>query len=140
VEDRPRTEARCEREPDHTVLCRAVDVPESAPLAVRLGRRELVVARTPRGIRAVRGVCPHQGAPMAGGVLCGVMLPGRAGDYVFGRSGEFIRCPWHGWEFELESGRSRHDPDGARIAIYDVVVCGEHVCLRAVRADSAAPE
>ena len=30
--------------------------------------------------------------------------------YVYGRDGEILRCAWHGWEFEIETGRSLVDP------------------------------
>jgi 3-phenylpropionate/trans-cinnamate dioxygenase ferredoxin subunit len=33
--------------------------------------------------------------------------PGR---YCYQRMGEIIRCPWHGWEFDLRTGKSWCDP------------------------------
>jgi 3-phenylpropionate/trans-cinnamate dioxygenase ferredoxin subunit len=45
--------------------------------------------------------------------------PGRV---EFERDGEILRCPWHGWEFDLRTGRSVVDPDGVRVRSYDVVV------------------
>jgi nitrite reductase (NADH) small subunit len=30
--------------------------------------------------------------------------------YVYGRAGRVLRCAWHGWEFEIESGRALVDP------------------------------
>lgn len=32
-----------------------------------------------------------------------------------------LRCPWHGWEFDLESGRCLDD-DSLRAAVYPVEV------------------
>ena len=32
------------------------------------------------------------------------------GEYERGGDGEVIRCPWHGWEFEVKTGRSWFDP------------------------------
>ena len=29
---------------------------------------------------------------------------------MYGREGEIIRCAWHGWEFEIATGRSLVDP------------------------------
>jgi 3-phenylpropionate/trans-cinnamate dioxygenase ferredoxin subunit len=34
------------------------------------------------------------------------------------REGEILRCPWHGWEFDLRDGRSVIDPDGTRVRAY----------------------
>jgi 3-phenylpropionate/trans-cinnamate dioxygenase ferredoxin subunit len=45
--------------------------------------------------------------------------PGR---YRMVRQGEFVRCPWHGWEFDLKTGRSWCDPARTRVKSYDVSV------------------
>jgi nitrite reductase/ring-hydroxylating ferredoxin subunit len=31
-------------------------------------------------------------------------------DFHWSRDGEFVRCPWHGWEFEIATGRNLTDP------------------------------
>lgn len=33
-----------------------------------------------------------------------------------------IKCPWHGWEFELATGRSWADPERVRVRPYAVEV------------------
>ena len=38
------------------------------------------------------------------------------------RSNEIIRCPWHGWEFDLRTGQSWFDPRAVRVRRYDVSV------------------
>ena len=43
-------------------------------------------------------------------------------EYVYGRQDRVLRCPWHGWEFDLESGRSPLEPDKVGIKIYPVTV------------------
>jgi 3-phenylpropionate/trans-cinnamate dioxygenase ferredoxin subunit len=30
------------------------------------------------------------------------------------RPGEFIRCPWHGWEFDIRTGQSWCDPKSVK--------------------------
>src|SRR5471030_76913 len=60
---------------------------------------------------AIQNRCPHQGAPLCIGALTGVLeARGPGFDFEWSRDGELIRCPWHGWEFELSSGRSLSDP------------------------------
>jgi 3-phenylpropionate/trans-cinnamate dioxygenase ferredoxin subunit len=44
------------------------------------------------------------------------------GDYALTREGEILRCPWHGWEFDLHDGRSVVDPEGTRVRSYQVEV------------------
>jgi nitrite reductase/ring-hydroxylating ferredoxin subunit len=39
-------------------------------------------------IRAISGICPHQGGPLGEGTL----------------HGEIVVCPWHMWEFNSATG------------------------------------
>jgi nitrite reductase/ring-hydroxylating ferredoxin subunit len=32
-------------------------------------------------------------------------------EYSYGRENEILRCPWHGWEFDLLNGEHLVDPD-----------------------------
>jgi nitrite reductase/ring-hydroxylating ferredoxin subunit len=32
------------------------------------------------------------------------MLPSDPSTFVFGLENQVLQCPWHGWEFNLESG------------------------------------
>jgi 3-phenylpropionate/trans-cinnamate dioxygenase ferredoxin subunit len=34
------------------------------------------------------------------------------------RAGEVVRCPWHGWEFDIRTGRSVFSPDRVRTKTY----------------------
>ena len=63
-------------------------------------------------ILAIDGICPHQGGPLADGAV----------------SGGVVTCPWHGWQFELETGRSTIS---ARIkqSVYEVKVEGSDVLV-----------
>ena len=38
--------------------------------------------------------------------------------YRRGDAGEIIRCPWHGWEFDVRTGRSWFDPERTRVRSY----------------------
>lgn len=54
---------------------------------------------------AYRNVCPHAGAPVCEGSICGTTAPSQVGEFILTRVGEIIRCPWHGWEFDLLNGQ-----------------------------------
>jgi nitrite reductase/ring-hydroxylating ferredoxin subunit len=41
-------------------------------------------------------------------------------EYVM--EGRILRCPWHGFEFDLATGRSLADPTRLRVKTYSVVV------------------
>jgi nitrite reductase (NADH) small subunit len=58
---------------------------------------------------AVLNVCPHQLAPVCQGRLGGTTLPSPPGEFRWGREGEILACPWHGWEFDLLTGRALAD-------------------------------
>ncbi len=36
--------------------------------------------------------------------------------------GRVLRCPWHGWEFDLVTGRSLFEPSRVRVKVYQVIV------------------
>jgi nitrite reductase/ring-hydroxylating ferredoxin subunit len=40
---------------------------------------------------------------------------------------ELVRCPWHGFEFRLDDGRSAFDVTQKRLVTYPVIVEGENV-------------
>ena len=54
--------------------------------------------------------CPHQGAALCEGPLTGLGAVHRARRDQLPRRGEILRCPWHGWEFDIRTGQSYCDP------------------------------
>lgn len=71
---------------------------------------------------ALRNSCPHHGAPLCEGVVKGTMADTPAHEYSYVRHNEFITCPWHGYEFDLATGRSLVDPQKTRVRTYEVAV------------------
>jgi nitrite reductase (NADH) small subunit len=71
---------------------------------------------------ALRNGCPHQMAPLCRGTVTGTTLPSKPGEYIWAREGEILRCPWHGWEFDITSGRSVFNPHRLRVKTYKVTV------------------
>ena len=49
-------------------------------------------------------------------------MPGKPGEYAWAREGEILRCPWHGWEFDITTGRSVFNPHKTRVKTYEVTV------------------
>ncbi len=67
-------------------------------------------------IVAVLNVCPHEAGPICRGRVGGTTLPSPPGEYRWGRDGEILACPWHGWEFDLRTGRAlAHDRKHLRL-------------------------
>jgi nitrite reductase/ring-hydroxylating ferredoxin subunit len=71
---------------------------------------------------AIRNVCPHEQAEICKGKVTGTTLTSKPHEYVYGMEGEILVCPWHGWEFDIKTGKSLVDPDRYRIKVYDVSV------------------
>ena len=94
------------------------------------GERKIVeIAGRPIGVFNVGGEffallnrCPHQGGPLCLGRLSGFLRSAAPGEYAYSRPGEILRCPWHGWEFDVRTGQSWFDPGQVRVRRYDVVV------------------
>ena len=78
---------------------------------------------------ALRDTCPHQGGPLCRGSLSGLLTSTSPGTYSYERPGEVLRCPWHGWEFDIRTGRSLVDPDHLRIRTYEVSVDADQLVL-----------
>ena len=77
---------------------------------------------------AVRNVCPHQGAPLCRGTVSGTMLPSAPQEYVYGMEDRILRCPWHGWEFHLDTGESLTNAK-RRVRTYPVTIDGDSVFI-----------
>ena len=64
--------------------------------------------------------CPHQGGSLCHGALTNLIESEAPGDYRVSREGEIIRCPWHGWEFDVRTGKSYCHPDRIKTKSYPV--------------------
>jgi nitrite reductase (NADH) small subunit/3-phenylpropionate/trans-cinnamate dioxygenase ferredoxin subunit len=81
--------------------------------AVSVGGVSVAVFRTPSGFVAIADTCPHMGASLADGRL----------------TGPHVECAWHGWKFDVSTGRS-DVRDWACVHVYEVLVEGEDVLIR----------
>ena len=70
---------------------------------------------------ALLNKCPHNGGSLVEGVLTGLVESSEPGRYAYSRQGEVIRCPWHGWEFDIITGKGLYDRN-SRVATYKVEV------------------
>ena len=91
-------------------------------MIVEAGGRSIGVYNVGGDYLAIRNRCPHQGGPLCEGVQVGAVTSERPGDYRHTRPGEIVRCPWHGWEYDLRTGQSWFDPARVVVRRYDVSV------------------
>jgi nitrite reductase/ring-hydroxylating ferredoxin subunit len=102
------------------------DLAQEGRLIARVGGREVGVVGAGGELHALRNRCPHHGGPLCLGTVRN-REAGAPGRYQ-PSSRIVLRCPWHGWEFDLESGRCLDEP-AMRVAVYDVRVEGGRVLV-----------
>jgi len=98
------------------------EVPPGERKTVEVEGRSIGVFNVHGTFYALRNSCPHQGGPLCLGSIKGMTLPSPPGEYVWARDGEILRCPWHGWEFDLTPGRAICEPERTRVRAYEVTV------------------
>jgi NADPH-dependent 2,4-dienoyl-CoA reductase/sulfur reductase-like enzyme/nitrite reductase/ring-hydroxylating ferredoxin subunit len=80
---------------------------------VSIGETRILLARLGDRFHAVSATCPHYGAPLAEGVLCGTR----------------IVCPWHHAAFNVVNGDLEEPPALDGLTCYDVHVEGERILI-----------
>jgi 3-phenylpropionate/trans-cinnamate dioxygenase ferredoxin subunit len=97
-------------------------IPPGERMLVTIGNREIGIFNVAGEYFAVGNRCPHNGASLCEGRIVGLVEAREPGSYQFSRRGELVRCPWHGWEFDLRTGKSRCEPDRTRVRSYEAKV------------------
>lgn len=103
-------------------ICKVTDLPVGSNKIMTLEGRSVGVFNVNGEFYALKNSCPHQGAPLCVGTVTGMTLPSAPGEYLYGKEGEVVRCPWHGWEFDLLTGKSIFDPHKCLVKTYEVAV------------------
>jgi nitrite reductase/ring-hydroxylating ferredoxin subunit len=98
------------------------DIPPGERVIVEIAGRSVGVFNVGGEFYALRNTCPHQGGPLCQGRLTGFLMARVPGEYSYTRRGEILRCPWHGWEFDVKTGQSWFDPTQTRVRAYPVTV------------------
>ncbi|HZZ48178.1 MAG TPA: Rieske (2Fe-2S) protein [Pseudonocardia sp.] len=104
------------------VVGRAEDIPPGSSLIVDIDGRSIGVFNIRGSYYAIRNTCPHASGPLCAGSRSGLVLSREPGQYDYIRPGEFIRCPWHQWEFDITTGQSWVDPTRTRVRSYEAQV------------------
>jgi nitrite reductase/ring-hydroxylating ferredoxin subunit/ferredoxin-thioredoxin reductase catalytic subunit len=90
--------------PVEVPLCRVEDLAPGQVRHVKVGTVDLALVRVRDDFYALSNVCRHAYAPLADGLL----------------DGHELVCPWHGWRYDVRTGRTDH-PD-ADVRTYEVTV------------------
>lgn len=98
---------------------------------VSVGKREIGVLAHAGNVVAFENRCLHQGGPVCEGVINGRVEAIVEHDRSvvgerFSKSVFHLACPWHGWEYELPTGRCVTRPS-ASLRTFETVVRDGHV-------------
>lgn len=87
-------------------VCRAEEVENGAMVTAKVGPIPVVVMRDREGaLYCMVDKCLHHGAPLSRGRLDSAFVKGEfVGDYQFDPDRLGIRCPWHGYEYDVTDG------------------------------------
>jgi 3-phenylpropionate/trans-cinnamate dioxygenase ferredoxin subunit len=110
--------------PGRYVVARVDAVPEGGRVIVDLGGRSVGIFRVDGKFYGIMNRCPHAGAELCRGTIVGQLDSDKPGHYRFDPGTRYLVCPWHGWEFELKTGRSYFEPGRTRARAYPVSVEG----------------
>ena len=100
------------------VVSKAADIPVGGNKVVAVRGREIAVFNVGGEFFAILNRCPHEGASLARGACVGLIQSDEPGRFSYSRAGEFVRCPWHGWEYDLRTGQSWCDPGDIKVKTY----------------------
>lgn len=87
-------------------------LPPGQAIEIIVGGSAICVANVDGVHYALANACPHQGGPLGEGEV----------------EGHAVRCPYHGWQFDVRDGRCL-STQSDRVATYRVQVVGDAVCV-----------
>jgi nitrite reductase (NADH) small subunit len=86
------------------------DIPEGAIQPVQVGGQAIALANVGGRFYAISNTCLHRGGPLGEGQL----------------EGPTVTCPWHGWQFDVTTGKAVQNPN-AGVACFRTEVRGDEV-------------
>lgn len=104
------------------VVAALAEIPPGSRKLVEAAGRPIVIFNVNGELFAISSRCPHAGGALEHSRQVGLILSSAPGEYSYARKGEIIRCPWHGWEFDLRTGQSWCDPSKVKVKSYEVTI------------------
>jgi nitrite reductase/ring-hydroxylating ferredoxin subunit len=89
---------------------KAAEVPPGTIREFQLDGKTIALANVDGKYFAIDNTCIHRGGPLGQGIL----------------EGKTVTCPWHGWEYDVTSGKVGANPS-VGVACYAVEVRGEDI-------------
>lgn len=93
-----------------TTVARVQDIPPGSGRVVNLAGASLALFNVNGEFFAIDNACLHKGGPLGEGKLDGCV----------------VTCPWHGWQFDVTTGKSQFNPNFG-VKVYRVKVEDEDI-------------
>jgi nitrite reductase/ring-hydroxylating ferredoxin subunit len=87
-------------------------LPEGELVEIIIGGTAIAVAKVSGSFHAIDNQCPHAEGPLGEGEL----------------SGPIVKCPYHGWEFDVRDGTCLTTSD-CTIKVFEVRIVDDAVCV-----------
>ena len=92
------------------LAAKITDVPPGAVHEFQVAGKPLALANVAGKFFAINNTCLHRGGPLGQGSL----------------QGTIVTCPWHGWEYDVTTGKLLQNPSMG-VACYPTEVRGEEI-------------
>jgi nitrite reductase/ring-hydroxylating ferredoxin subunit len=89
---------------------RLAEIPVGSIKEVQLAGTPVALANVGGKFYAINNTCLHRSGPLGQGVL----------------EGTVVTCPWHGWQYDVTTGKTVMNPD-AGVGCYRTEVQGDEV-------------
>ncbi len=89
------------------------DVPPGTIREFQVESKAIALANVDGQFHAIDNTCIHRGGPLADGPL----------------EGTVVTCPWHGWEYDVRTGKVGQNPT-AGVDCYPVEVRGDEIFVK----------
>ncbi len=92
-------------------VCHKDELAPGQMKAVQLGPIRVVVIRAMDGsLHGLAAKCLHQGGPLEYGKLYDhTVASAEVGEYVMDAGRDILKCPWHGYEYDIRTGQTVFD-------------------------------
>jgi len=78
------------------VVASVAEIPPGTRKVFTVGGRPIGIFNLDGEFYGLLNRCPHQGGSLCDGLITGLAVGDRPGEFRMIRMGEMVRCPWHG--------------------------------------------
>lgn len=90
-------------------VCNSEEVPAGERKFIDVQGQPICLFNIDGQLHAIANICPHAGLPLAQGELCG----------------KVITCPFHGYAYNVETGKNVDYADDIPVAVYPIRMQGQ---------------